>query len=247
MANASIIVREPDGATREYALTNSNLVVGRGNHSAVMVRDSSVSREHLQIGQYRGRYFVRDLNSRNGTTVNGRPGSVRYLHSGDVIGIGSSTLRFLQRCPGTRVNLSVVDAWLANRPGDFAWKTAILASALMLLSLMLPWYRVNLLSVFSMGFKPAGISALIFVAALGSLFLPHTSLGAQGQLWLGAVVCAAVVCFWVWCLSQSAWLAGGPRLGLGSSSIGEGSLVAFVGGLVAAAGGRVLCCKTPNA
>ena len=59
-----------------------------------------LSRRHFRISAHRGRMFVEDLNSTNGTFVNGarlQPYHGRQLKAGDVIGAGDGRWRFIGR------------------------------------------------------------------------------------------------------------------------------------------------------
>lgn len=57
-------------ATRHY-LDAAPLVIGRSPQCDLVIDDPSVSRRHAEVYQQNGQYYVRDLNSRNGTLVNG--------------------------------------------------------------------------------------------------------------------------------------------------------------------------------
>ena len=83
------------------AETNNNdmkiITVGRETNNDIAIPDSFVGRHHLQlIKDESGAYFVRDLNSTNGTFVNGQriQGEVA-LDEQDVIRIGNTTLPWI--------------------------------------------------------------------------------------------------------------------------------------------------------
>lgn len=87
-----VIVHSDDGVPvevgREFRLQPVT-VVGRGPTSTIIVPDSFVSTEHARIVARRGQWWLDDLNSRNGTYLNGIPLSGPIvLSSGDIIGIG---------------------------------------------------------------------------------------------------------------------------------------------------------------
>ena len=58
-------------AGRIYVVTTDTLVVGRASTCDLLIDDSSLSRQHCRIRKTNGVYFVEDLESRNGTQVNG--------------------------------------------------------------------------------------------------------------------------------------------------------------------------------
>lgn len=84
---------EPKHGERVFRLHRKPVVIGRGNDADIVVRDTKVSRQHLRIELDAGRVMIRDLNSQNGTKVNGRPVQEMEIISGDEIEIGQTTIR----------------------------------------------------------------------------------------------------------------------------------------------------------
>ena len=82
----------PDG--RRVPLGDDPVVIGRLPDCAVPIGDPQASRRHAEIRPHGDGYVVADLGSMNGTMVNGRPIGEHLLEDGDVIGIGSTSLRF---------------------------------------------------------------------------------------------------------------------------------------------------------
>ncbi len=78
-----------------FLLNNITMTIGRGPECNVVLQDASISRCHAQFShQFEGDY-VQDLNSRNGSQVNGEPLSgPRLLKTGDVILLGSVRLEY---------------------------------------------------------------------------------------------------------------------------------------------------------
>ena len=72
-------------------------VVGRAPGCDLVLKNIHVSRRHLRFQQTELGFNVVDLNSSNGTTVNGRPApdEMRILVSGDVIDCGGCGLVFV--------------------------------------------------------------------------------------------------------------------------------------------------------
>ena len=78
------------------ALNNEEATVGRDPANLVALSDPSVSRRHCLLRQEEdGRFKVRDLDSRNGTLVNGLPVKEQWLRHGDEITTGDSVFLFL--------------------------------------------------------------------------------------------------------------------------------------------------------
>jgi hypothetical protein len=81
-----------DGSGRNYTLREGNNVLGRGQEAQFRVPDTGVSRRHAEIRWDGQLALLADLESTNGTTVNGSPVTVWQLADGDVIRIGHSEI-----------------------------------------------------------------------------------------------------------------------------------------------------------
>ena len=92
-----LTVRTPDGKARKVELDNKDLTLGRSATTDLCYPDDSgLSRQHLVIEMVSSRWQIRDLNSKNGTVVNGqRLGSDALpLRPGDRISAGHLILEF---------------------------------------------------------------------------------------------------------------------------------------------------------
>src|SRR5580658_6201388 len=69
--------------------------IGRDAGNQVSVLDLTASRRHCAVQTKEGRFRLDDLESRNGTFVNGLPVTERWLEHGDRIRVGVSTFLFL--------------------------------------------------------------------------------------------------------------------------------------------------------
>jgi DNA-binding winged helix-turn-helix (wHTH) protein len=82
--------------THAFALQNGENLIGRDPDVHVFLDHPSVSRRHARISITAGRVTLEDLNSRNGTYVDGRGiTSPTELHDGTIIGVGPMTLTFV--------------------------------------------------------------------------------------------------------------------------------------------------------
>ncbi len=83
----------PDGT--RLPLGEEPAVIGRLPECAVTLNDAQVSRHHAEVRPYGDGFVVADLGSMNGTSVNGTAvQDQQQLADGDMITIGSTTLRF---------------------------------------------------------------------------------------------------------------------------------------------------------
>lgn len=75
-------------------LDGERLTVGRSNGNDIVLDDVNVSRYHAEIVSVAGNIELRDLDSRCGTRLNGRPVKTAIIRDGAEIGVGSHRLRF---------------------------------------------------------------------------------------------------------------------------------------------------------
>ena len=81
-----------DGPGTRFEVGEGTSSIGRGSAATIRVTDNGISREHAQITVRGPIAVIRDLNSTNGTLVNGRRVSEMTLRHGDVIRLGRSVL-----------------------------------------------------------------------------------------------------------------------------------------------------------
>ncbi|MFZ3279108.1 MAG: sigma 54-interacting transcriptional regulator [Candidatus Sulfotelmatobacter sp.] len=76
-------------------LSEGEITIGREATNGIAISDPSVSRKHCLVSGQDGRFLVRDLDSRNGTQVNGTGVEEQWLQHGDEIATGDSSFLFL--------------------------------------------------------------------------------------------------------------------------------------------------------
>jgi len=91
-----LIQKNTDGTSiKQWELRGKPLVVGRGEQADAQIGDEMMSRRHFEILERNGAFILRDLQSRNGTTLNGRPvNGEMTVGSGDTIGAGETLFVF---------------------------------------------------------------------------------------------------------------------------------------------------------
>ena len=93
---AKILVRQTNKPEEEIALPGADVIVGRSYDCGLILNqdDAKVSRHHARIFFEDGTWHVKDLDSSNGTQVNGREIKTVSLKPDDVISIGAAVLIF---------------------------------------------------------------------------------------------------------------------------------------------------------
>lgn len=79
---------------RSLALGPDPILIGRDPQNDLVLDDRRVSRKHAEIRLRLGRYTLYDLQSTNGTYVNGRRVAEKVLEDGDKISVGGLELMF---------------------------------------------------------------------------------------------------------------------------------------------------------
>ena len=74
-------------------LLHGRLVLGRSSACELVLGDDTVSRRHAELFVEEGRWLLRDLESANGTWVNGRRIVEAEVRPGDVLHLGAARLR----------------------------------------------------------------------------------------------------------------------------------------------------------
>jgi len=81
---------------QEYNLCRFTTSIGRSIAGDVVLSDNSVSRQHAIVYSLAGKFYIEDVGSTNGTTVNGQPLQGRIqMNSGDELRLGITKLLFL--------------------------------------------------------------------------------------------------------------------------------------------------------
>jgi pSer/pThr/pTyr-binding forkhead associated (FHA) protein len=80
------------GVTHE--LVDEAITIGRGPDNTIVVNDPSISTHHAQLLLERDTYRLKDLDSTNGTRVNGKPVTETVLRFDDRIRFGAAEARY---------------------------------------------------------------------------------------------------------------------------------------------------------
>ena len=99
---AGLFVRVESGFYQglEWPLDRPSTVIGRGRNADLILSEATISRAHAMLGFKGPRLFVQDLDSTNGTLVNGAREHQAELNDGDEVRMGRLVLRIWSRPTG---------------------------------------------------------------------------------------------------------------------------------------------------
>jgi hypothetical protein len=96
---AKLILSVDGTVLKEISLAKERTTLGRKPHNDIQVDNLAVSGEHAAIITILNDSFIEDLNSTNGTLVNGKPIKKHFLQNNDVIEIGKHKLKYFNDAP----------------------------------------------------------------------------------------------------------------------------------------------------
>jgi len=104
---AKLTIIHEDENINEVSLCRGQIVIGRKPSNDIIINMKEVSSTHAKLFNYGGHYFIQDLDSLNGTYVNGKKINKHRLNDGDKIVIGYYTLLFRIDSSDNAVNCAV--------------------------------------------------------------------------------------------------------------------------------------------
>jgi pSer/pThr/pTyr-binding forkhead associated (FHA) protein len=82
-------IETADGTRDRFPLAKPRVTIGRSRESDIFLPDQWLSRHHAEIVEKPDGFYLADLQSKNGTLLNGEPvREERRLREGDVITLG---------------------------------------------------------------------------------------------------------------------------------------------------------------
>ncbi len=97
MATVNFRVMQGADRGRSYLDLKLPITIGREEGNAIQLNDERISRFHVKIQEDNRHIVLTDLDSTNGTRVNGMDAQLRILRFGDVIAVGRSILLYGSR------------------------------------------------------------------------------------------------------------------------------------------------------
>ena len=92
-----LVVTSAEMKDRTFELSEDKITVGRLPDNQIRLEDSAVSSHHAVLTRKGEDYILRDLNSTNGTRVNGQRIVEMRLYHGDVVNFGHLQLQYFSR------------------------------------------------------------------------------------------------------------------------------------------------------
>ncbi|MFC1582991.1 FHA domain-containing protein [Planctomycetota bacterium] len=89
------IIREENKPEREFTVDKFPVTIGRTRDNTIRIASPFLSREHCRIEETKKGFRVKDMDSKNGLSVNGQAVKTSDLSSGDIITIGNNTFTLL--------------------------------------------------------------------------------------------------------------------------------------------------------
>ena len=84
---------EKQGKTEAKTLEGERFTFGRALDCSVVLQHESISRKHLEMACRKGKIYLKDLGSSNGSYINGKrmkADEIREYVAGDILRIGNS-------------------------------------------------------------------------------------------------------------------------------------------------------------
>src|SRR6476646_933230 len=121
-----LLIKSESGAKVPHELSEELITVGRGPDNAILIDHPSVSGRHAQLQRVGDIYRLKDLDSTNGTQVNGQKVNETALRFGDRIRFGKIEALFESDVSDQAQPLPEIQevearpAESSSRPADFA-------------------------------------------------------------------------------------------------------------------------------
>jgi hypothetical protein len=101
---AKLILSMDGLVLKEIPLLKERMSIGRKAHNDIQIDNMAISGEHAAVVTILNDSFLEDLNSTNGTLVNGQSVKKHFLKDGDVIELGKYKMKYLAAVGGAGRN-----------------------------------------------------------------------------------------------------------------------------------------------
>jgi len=93
---------------KEVQLTKDRTTLGRRPYNDIVIDNLAVSGEHAVLQLTGNEVFLEDLNSTNGTYVNGKAVKKQLLQNNDTVEIGKYKIKFINEAPGANFEKTMI-------------------------------------------------------------------------------------------------------------------------------------------
>ena len=108
---ASKLILSMDGLVlKEIAVAKDRMTIGRKPHNDIQIDNLAISGEHAVLVTIGADSFLEDMNSTNGTVVNGQQIKKHFLQNGDIIELGKYKLKYIVEKPSYSEPVSGIPA-----------------------------------------------------------------------------------------------------------------------------------------
>lgn len=114
---AKLILSMDGLVLKEIPLTKERMTIGRKPHNDIQIDNLAISGEHAALVTILNDSFLEDLNSTNGTLVNGQPIKKHFLQNGDLVELGKYKLKYLGDAPAVQAGGADFEKTMVLRPG----------------------------------------------------------------------------------------------------------------------------------
>jgi len=104
-----LVLANTDGVGKSFPISDNTLKIGKASDNDVVIDSPTVSRNHIVIQRQGDRFLVQDLQSTNGTFIDGAQIREAYLKPGQLLELGDVQLRFQSTLTPVRIAPSVED------------------------------------------------------------------------------------------------------------------------------------------
>lgn len=168
---------------KEISLHKERLTIGRKPHNDIQIDNLAISGEHAVVVTILNDSFLEDLNSTNGTLVNGQPITRHVLKNNDIVELGKYKLKYmadsnvavLPEAQLTRTNLEAIrsqelEIMTESQPGGR--QTAMRPAMIQLLNGVQAGKEVELTKALTTLGKP-GVQVAVIARRPTGYFITH--------------------------------------------------------------------------
>ncbi len=118
-----LVVSLDNVVIKEFQITKERTTLGRRPYNDIVIDNLAVSGEHAVLTAAQSDVFIEDLNSTNGTYINGKAVKKQLLSNNDVVEVGKYRIKFLAE------DVEDYEKTMILRPGAFGRAPGSLGAA----------------------------------------------------------------------------------------------------------------------